>query len=378
MKKIYTVLILALLLNLGASAQFFQGSWSYTSGDSVTFKLVPTGNLTGVVLSYVQADIRYLTAQIPGGLTVTSITSNTAVFPTANAVIQNTSFAPASGLPSFSYLDFVFTGAQTNSLNFTGGTSYDLFTVHFNVTPVSTMQLEMVSDYANGEILFGAADGGGNPWDPGTNPQLTGTGYYRDNGVDYLPLFAPVPVRFMNFNVARLGKDAQLNWTVANEDVLTDKYDVERSLNGFYFAKFATVQPKNNGSSTNTYELTDLDINSLNSATGYIYYRIKQYDKDGKFITTDVRKVKLDAGTISVNPNPVKGSTTLTYTLTSDANVMLNIFDANGQLVDQQKLTGIRGINSKVIDMSRFAAGTYMLNIVNGNKISTLSVIKAK
>lgn len=210
---------------------------------------------------------------------------------------------------------------------------------------------------------------------------------YRPLGVNstlgtdpsYVSIVAgPTPVKFLGFNVTKKNNDAVITWQIENESAITDRYEIERSLNGVDFKKVYTVTAKNNGSTANSYELTDLNLTSIRRS-GVIYYRIKQFDKDGQFVTTAIKNLRLDGKSlaISVYPNPIKNYANVSIDLVEDARVMLTINDVSGKQVQTMPLQLFKGLNVKKVNMSGLAAGSYMLQVNTGTEIKTVPLVKA-
>lgn len=188
----------------------------------------------------------------------------------------------------------------------------------------------------------------------------------------------PLPVRFRDFGVVKKDNNALLNWQVENETSITDRYEIERSLNGINFKKVYTVLPKNNGLTANSYDLTDFDLTSIRSV-GIIYYRITQYDKDGKYISTSIKSLRLQGKelAIAVFPNPVKGYANVTIDLANAADVLLTINDAAGKQVQALQMQLFKGANIKKINMGSLAAGSYIMKIQAGTEVKTIPLVKA-
>ena len=193
-----------------------------------------------------------------------------------------------------------------------------------------------------------------------------------------LPSANPLPVKFLGFNAVKRDNDAVLTWQIENETAITDRYEIERSLSGTDFKKIATIAPKNNGSSRNSYDLTDHDLSSVRSS-GVFYYRIKQTDKDGKFIYSDVKSVRLNSKgiVIGVYPNPVKGTAKLTADMEQDAIATISITDASGKQVQTLQVPLFKGANNKDINMTSLAAGSYILKVQTATEVKTIPVVKA-
>jgi Secretion system C-terminal sorting domain len=205
-----------------------------------------------------------------------------------------------------------------------------------------------------------------------------------NSGTSFAPLqpLSVIPVKFVSFTATKNNNDAVLAWKVDNEDNRTDKYEVERSVNAVDFTKIATVAAKANGQASNSYELTDANLAALiQNANGVIYYRIKQLDKDGRFVYTEIRNIRLSGKggfSAAVFPNPVKDVATLNVDLSVAADVLVYITDAAGKEVQKLTINGAVGGNTKRINMSNFAKGTYVMKVTTGTEVKTLTVVKGQ
>lgn len=199
------------------------------------------------------------------------------------------------------------------------------------------------------------------------------------SGVSYTSLAnVALPIKFLNFTALRRGENAILNWQIENETSLTDRYEIERSFDGIEFRKINTLAPKNNGNANNSYDAIDLRITELRS-TPIIYYRIKQFDKDDKFVYSNIASVRINSNVvIGIYPNPAHNSTNVSIDLAESANVLINISEASGKQVQTIEFAGFKGLNIKHINLAGFASGTYLLKVHTGDQTQTLSLIKAQ
>ncbi|MEI7472457.1 MAG: T9SS type A sorting domain-containing protein [Chitinophagaceae bacterium] len=202
------------------------------------------------------------------------------------------------------------------------------------------------------------------------------------SGTSYAPLqpLTVIPVRFVSFSATKNNNDALLNWKVDNEDIKTDRYEVERSINAVNFTSIATVAKKTNGLANNSYDLTDINITSLAvSSNAVIYYRIKQIDKDGRFIYSETKNIRLNGFkgfNAAVFPNPVKTTATINIDLIKADNVFVIVTDAAGKEVQKLSFAGAIGGNTKSINMSNLSAGTYLVKVVAGEEIKSFPLVK--
>ena len=208
-----------------------------------------------------------------------------------------------------------------------------------------------------------------------------GIGAVNNNGVaeqSVLLQNAVLPVKFLGFNVTKNNNSAILNWSVESEDANTDKYEILRSVNGADFTTVATIAAKNNGLSANNYSFTQENLSNIRN-NGVIYYRVKQIDKDGKAVITEIKNVRLTTKglTIGVYPNPIKHSTNVSFDLEKDAEVILTLNDAGGKQLMINQFNGFKGSNIRSLDLSKFATGNYILKLQTSTDVNTLPIVKA-
>jgi hypothetical protein len=199
------------------------------------------------------------------------------------------------------------------------------------------------------------------------------------SGNDFVGTVSSVvlPVKFMSFTADKKQNNALLSWSVQNESVNTDHYEIERSFNGVDFTVIGTAAAKNNGQTSNTYTSTDFNLTTLRSS-GKIYYRIKQVDKDGRFVTTAIKFVNLDDKVfeVSVYPNPVVASGTVQINIADAGKINISLLNAAGQKINSAVINGISGLNTYTLNMSRLASGSYVLKVENGSESRTIPVVK--
>ena len=144
---------------------------------------------------------------------------------------------------------------------------------------------------------------------------LNGTTYY-DFTVDantasadqmrfqFIYTLPPVDVNFTEIKAQRNGKDVFVEWEVSNE-IFMSSYTVEHSADGVNFDELSQ-RISENSPINKTYNYMDMGASSGNN-----YYRIKAISKAGKIQYSQVAKVDaiLNAGAISIYPNPVRNKT---------------------------------------------------------------------
>lgn len=106
---------------------------------------------------------------------------------------------------------------------------------------------------------------------------------------------------------------------------------------------------------------------------------MKQVDFDGNFFYTDVKVVELQKSIASNNigdliistyPNPNKDLLNIDIETSQQKNVTINLFDANGKNIVNQKQVIENGKQTYQLNTSQLAPGVYLLNIVDKNNAS--------
>lgn len=178
----------------------------------------------------------------------------------------------------------------------------------------------------------------------------------------------PLPVELTNFAAKSRQSEVQLNWATASESN-SDRYEIERSLNGKNFEKVGVMKASGNSTVEKRYAFTD-----KNPGSNLVYYRLKQVDFDGTSSYSQVVTVRLVTTLESViaYPNPVASE--LTVKSISGNISKVTIRNILGQEVYQQNVTNL---NQTSLNLSFLPVGTYQLVVQNNNHQVTLKIIKA-
>jgi hypothetical protein len=171
-----------------------------------------------------------------------------------------------------------------------------------------------------------------------------------------------LPLEMLRFDAEKKGKDVVLNWQTANENN-TSHFDVQRSTDGKQFVKIAKVKSQNQRASNN-YDFTD---KNLPSAT--LYYRLEQFDTDGKSTFSPIRTIeKSDKFYYEMSPNPTRDVLTINGNADYKMDMTVEIFDETGKQMYQKKQSITEGAFQHKVDMANFAQGSYfvILRLPNG------------
>ncbi len=186
---------------------------------------------------------------------------------------------------------------------------------------------------------------------------LPATGYVFMQSWTLAP---PLPLEMLSFEATKEKENVVLNWRTANE-VATSHFDVQRSLDGKNFSKLGRVKTHNQ--TANQYNFTDRNV-----PTGTLYYRLQQFDLDGKSTFSPIRIIeKSDKFYYQMSPNPASDLLTISGNLDHAMDLGIEVYSETGAKVYQQQIA-VEGAYQHTIDVSQLASGIYtvLLRLPNG------------
>lgn len=175
---------------------------------------------------------------------------------------------------------------------------------------------------------------------------------------------AILPINFKSFNVGRINQsDIALNWQTDNE-MNNSHFDIERSSDGANFFTVGKIASQN-GQGTNNYNFIDRF-----AMDGTNYYRLKEVDLDGRFVYSIVQKVFIgnSGRTVQVIYHDGPWLSTSSAWLNSSA-ILLS---ANSQVMERFEIYQ----SMMPINMQRYPAGVYFIQVQKNNDIITRKIIK--
>jgi hypothetical protein len=197
-----------------------------------------------------------------------------------------------------------------------------------------------------------------------TQPNTT-CGNLSKNAVDVSISSAVVPVTFTALKARKLNSTVALEWGTLTE-TNSSHFVIERSTNGTNFTTtIGRVNAAGNSNAEKNYTLND-----VTPIKGLGYYRVKQYDLDGRYTYSNVAAINFDkiASLLVVYPNPVKNTLNVEYTAIKGGKIELNIIDAKGAIVKQQTQTVVLGRNVHTMNVSNLAKGVYVIKTIDADK----------
>ncbi len=186
---------------------------------------------------------------------------------------------------------------------------------------------------------------------------------------------APIlPVALSDITANPKENSVKLNWTTISE-INNEGFEIQRSktLNSSEFEEIAFVGGNGNSNTENQYEYEDFEV-SVNQP---YYYRLKQYDYDGKFEYSPivsakiVQKQKVD---FSISPIPARDILSISLSGLSTTTISLEIINTQGQQVKAIQLNPANGY-AVDLDIQDLSSGIYYVRSLNHDQVSTTKII---
>ena len=184
-----------------------------------------------------------------------------------------------------------------------------------------------------------------------TTYNMTGTPGFAIGNSDASAL----PITLTSFDASELNGNVLLKWVTASEKN-NDYFIIERSLDGENFEPIGKIRGAGNSNVDISYDFTD-----QTHAGGVIYYRLKQFDFDGKETTFSTISININKDislieTISLNDN------LLNVDINSTSASMISLMDINGKSIEFaiSKTEGSQQIKFSMVGLSR---GIYFIRV---------------
>ncbi len=187
---------------------------------------------------------------------------------------------------------------------------------------------------------------------------------YPGGGVVRVTVTSILPVELVKFEAVNKHEDVLLLWQTASE-TNNEGFEIQRSTDGSTWSNIAFINGHGATHSTQSYTFTD-----ERPLSGINYYRLKQMDFDGQFEYSHIVSVEMRKGSqsISLFPNPSKGSVTFSLDTDYSGEATLKVFDLMGRAVKTSNLLLEGGPFTTDLDLSNLVAGMYLIEVEMGRQ----------
>ncbi len=178
------------------------------------------------------------------------------------------------------------------------------------------------------------------------------------------PIFLPVDMTY--FEADKEENDVLLQWGTSSE-IVNDYFAIERSFDGVTFKQIGTVNGSGTTQTHQSYGYVD-----VNAPKETLYYRLGQYDFDGKVSYSPVKIIdNKNAIQFSVAPNPFNSSASV-IVKGARGTVQVKLYDLQGKVV--QSL--LKDVEEEISVGQNLSPGFYIIEVAGSNFVSQYKVVK--
>ena len=177
-----------------------------------------------------------------------------------------------------------------------------------------------------------------------------------------IPTCGALPVSLVAFNGKYSSGTSTLDWQTSQE-VNNKEFQLLRSLDGNKFEVIATIAGAGNSSTIKNYQYQDRI-----SGQGYVYYRLRQVDIDGKMTNSNIVRLSMgnDVKSLEIYPNPFTTNFTASFSAARTAKATMQLVNMKGQLVYNTSISVTKGFNAvQMNNLPDLQSGLYQVIIFN-------------
>jgi trimeric autotransporter adhesin len=183
-----------------------------------------------------------------------------------------------------------------------------------------------------------------------------------------------LPIALADFTAKEMGDNIGLYWTTAQE-INTNYFEIEHSIDGVTFKTIQTVSSKYHNSNVKTdYSIVDnAPSNDMN------YYRIKEISYDGKVSYSIIFSINKSNSNfkLTVSPNPVAELLSFNFYSKNEEEAFGKIYTSEGREIKGFKIRLTKGKNKIDTDVTTLAKGIYFLVLTKPNaRLAETSFVK--
>lgn len=232
-------------------------------------------------------------------------------------------------------------------------------------------------------------------WSHAYGPVPSGTHHYiqidgfdftgDNNGTIRVVETCPLPAEILTFTGHNAGEVNVLDWRVEGEELTSERYVIEKSLDGSSFEAIGQVMGDQsvggNGGQSNSDELL-YTFNDTHPVMGHNYYRLRKFDMAGNETFSNIVDVMVEesknAQIIGLYPNPARDLINVDVYVPQDGEYTLRVLDLFGRAMVLDKLQLPEGISHLSMQISEISAGVYVVELkgTTGQAKSQIKFVK--
>lgn len=203
----------------------------------------------------------------------------------------------------------------------------------------------------------------------------TTSGYVKSNSVSTWSPFTfgspsknnPLPVKFLHFTIRNDGPVNRLSWSTATE-YNSEEFKIERSVHGSDFLVIGHIKAAGESLTIRHYEFADTF-----STPGAVCYRIREADRNGKEMLSEIRCLQIRLQGITISPTIFSESILLRGEFSKGD--QLRITDAAGHCLFIHTIEK-KGSLTMPVDTRQYKPGIYILTVYEPAGATAYRIVK--
>lgn len=166
-----------------------------------------------------------------------------------------------------------------------------------------------------------------------------------------------LPVTGMQLAAESNGSGVKLQWQTLTE-INTSHFIVEKSNNNTEWSVIDSLTAAGYSNNQKLYNAYDFKAGLLN------YYRVKQVDKDGRYMYTNTITVNTKNAAATVYPNPFVSQLQIDMTVAAAQKTIIIITDMQGRIIINKTWNLLKGRNSNIVsEVKNMSTGVYIVEV---------------
>jgi Secretion system C-terminal sorting domain len=155
----------------------------------------------------------------------------------------------------------------------------------------------------------------------------------------------------------------------------TAYFEIQHSVDGINFTSLGNVNAAGFSSRQQQYKFDDVKVGA-----GQNYYRLKMFDKDGRYELSNIVSIKVAIKGLIVTkiyPSPFTDNVSISIASENKAQASIRLLDNTGKVLANQTSAVNKGVTIiNVNNLAKLAKGFYIVEVKAGEAVYTQKIIK--
>ncbi len=194
--------------------------------------------------------------------------------------------------------------------------------------------------------------------------------------LQWCPCVTPLPVDLLDFSSEyKSDHTVELMWTTGSE-FNSDHFVLERSFDSENFEHVGVVSAAGNANSTSQYDFIDDDLKSTHG--NIVYYRLTQFDLDGKskVLKTIAQRIDRNIEPVELLNNPVRDEIRLLFTDAAAGQYEVTLLNTHGRVIKTMDFQKSKGLSIFTMPLNDPSSVLYVNIRTPDNQVRVLKAVQ--